>query len=70
MTIAARSKKKATVTMAFTDLASRDIKKKLQRLEELQDKSLRDSSVQDAEKVYHNRETEEEKEWRKRKEEY
>ena len=52
---------KATVTMAFIDQASRDIRKKLQRLEGLQDKSLRDL-VQVAEKVYHNRETEEEKE--------
>ena len=59
---------KATVTMAFIDQASRDIRKKLQRLEGLQDKSLRDL-VQVAEKVYHNRETEEEKEQRKRKNE-
>ena len=59
---------KATVTMAFIDQASRDIRKKLQRLEGLQDKSLRDL-VQVAEKVYHNRETEEEKEQRKRKKE-
>ena len=48
---------KATVTMAFIDQASRDIRKKLQGLEGLQDKSLRDL-VQVAEKVYHNRETE------------
>ena len=59
---------KATVTMAFIDQASRDIRKKLQRLEGGQDKSLRDL-VQVAEKVYHNRETEEEKEQRKRKKE-
>ena len=51
---------KATVTMAFIDQASRDIRKKLQRLEGRQDKSLRDL-VQVAEKVYHNRETEEKK---------
>ena len=57
-----------TVTMAFIDQASRDIRKRLQRLEGLQDKPLRDL-VQVAEKVYHNRETEEEKEQRKRKEE-
>lgn len=59
---------KATVTMAFTDQARRDIRKKLQRLDGLQDKSLRDL-VPVAEKVYHNMETEEEKEQRKRKEE-
>ena len=59
---------KVAVTMAFIDQASRDIRKKLQRLERLQDKSLRDL-VQVAEKVYHNRKTEEDKEQRKRKEE-
>jgi hypothetical protein len=41
--------------MAFIDQASKDIRKKLQKLEGLQDKSLRDL-VQVAEKVYHNRE--------------
>ena len=59
---------KATVTMAFIDQASRDIRKMLQRPEGRQDKSLR-NLVQVAEKVYHNRETEEEKGQRKRKEE-
>ena len=54
--------------MAFIDQASRDIRKKLQGLEGLQDKLLRDL-VQVAEKVYHYRETEEEKEQRKRKKE-
>jgi hypothetical protein len=54
-TPAAGSTKKATVTIAFIDQASRDIRKKLQRLEGLQDKPLRDL-VQVAEKVYHNRE--------------
>ena len=49
------------MTMAFIDQASRDIRERLQRLEGLQDKPLRDL-VQVAEKVYHNRETEEEKE--------
>ena len=58
---------KATVTMAFIDQASRDIRKKLLRLEG-QDKLLKDL-VKVAEKVYHYRETEEEKEQRKRKEE-
>ena len=51
--------------MAFIDQASRDNRKKLQRLEGLQDKFLR-GLVQVAEKVYHNRETEEEKEQKKR----
>ena len=64
MTPGARSAKKVTVTMAFIDQASRDIRKKLQRLEGRQDKPLRDL-VQVAEKVYHNRETEEEKEQRR-----
>ena len=58
---------KTTVTMAFIDQASRDIRKRLQRLER-QDKPLRDL-VQVAEKVYHSRETEEEKVQRKRKKE-
>ena len=52
---------KATVTMAFIDQASRDIRKRLQKLEQLKNMSLRDL-VHVAEKVYHNRETEEEKE--------
>lgn len=53
--------------MAFIDQASRHSrKKKLQRLEGLQHKSLKDL-VQVAEKVNHNRETE--KEQRQRKEE-
>lgn len=60
-------KHKATVTMAFIDQAVRDIKRRLQGLEGSQDKSLRES-VQVAEKVYHNRETEEEKEARRQKE--
>ena len=51
---------KATVTMAFIDQGSKDSRKKHQRLEGLQDKSLRDL-VQVAGKVYHNRET---KEWK------
>ena len=59
---------KATEIMAFIDQVSRDIRIKLQRLEGLQDKSLKDF-MQVAEKVYHNREKEEEKEQRKRKEE-
>jgi hypothetical protein len=53
--------------MAFIDQASRNIRKKCQRLER-QGKSLRDL-VQAAEKVYPKRETEEEKEQRQRKKE-
>ena len=56
------------MTMAFIDQASRDIRKKLQRLEGRHDKSLRDL-VQVAEKVYHNKETEKEKNQRKIREE-
>ena len=44
-----------------------DIKKKLQRLEGLQDHTLQDR-VPEAEKVYHKRETEEEKQEREKKE--
>lgn len=58
---------KATVTVAFIDQSSRDVRKKLQKLEGLQDKSLREL-VQVAEKVSHNRESEEDKEVRKQKE--
>ena len=43
--------------MAFIDQASRDVRRKLQRLEGQQDKSLRDLE-QVAEKVHHKRETE------------
>lgn len=57
---------RATLTTAFIGKAAGDIKK-LQKLESLQEKSLREL-VQVAEKVYHNRETEEEKEERKQKE--
>ena len=56
------------MTFAFIGQANRDIRKKFQRLEGLQDKPLRDL-VQVAEKVYHNRETEEKKAQRKRKKE-
>ncbi|XP_008582059.1 PREDICTED: uncharacterized protein LOC103599693 [Galeopterus variegatus] len=59
-------KHKATVTVAFIDQFSRDIRKKLQKLEGLQDKSLREL-VQVAEKVYHNRESEEAKEIKREK---
>jgi hypothetical protein len=52
------------VTIAFIDQASRENRKKSQRLER-QDKSLR-NLVQDADKGYYNRETEKEKEQRKK----
>ncbi|XP_073075517.1 uncharacterized protein [Manis javanica] len=57
----------ASVALAFIGQSAPDIRKKLQRLEGLQDLSLRDL-VKEAEKVYHKRETEEEKELRKEKE--
>lgn len=59
---------RVTLTMVFTDQAMKDIKRKLQKLDNLQDKSLREL-VQVAEKVYHNRETEEEEKERKQGEE-
>lgn len=52
--------------MAFIDKARRDIREKLQKLEGLQDKLLRDL-VQVAEKIYHNRETEEKEQRKKEK---
>lgn len=57
----------AAVAMAFIGQSATDIKKKLQRLEGLQDLSLKDL-VKEAEKVYHKRETEEEKQEREKKE--
>ncbi|XP_073079445.1 uncharacterized protein [Manis javanica] len=56
----------ASVALAFIGQSAPDIRKKLQRLEGLQDLSLRDL-VKEAEKVYHKRETEEEKELKKEK---
>ena len=53
----------AAVAMAFIGQSASDIKKKLQRLEGLQDYTLQDL-VKEAEKVYHKRETEEEKQQR------
>lgn len=53
--------------MAFIEQSALDIKRKLQRIEGLQDYTLQDL-VKEAEKVYHKRETEEEKEQRKEKE--
>lgn len=57
----------AAVAMAFIGQSASDIKKKLQRLEGLQDYTLRDL-VKEAEKVYHKRETEEERQEREKRE--
>lgn len=57
----------AAVAMAFIGQSASDIKRKLQRLEGLQDYTLRDL-VKEAEKVYHRRETEEEKQEREKRE--
>lgn len=57
----------AAVTMAFIGQSAPDIRRKLQRIEGLQDYSLRDL-VKEAEKVYHKRETEEEKQEREKRE--
>ena len=56
----------ATVAMAFIGQSASDIKRKLQRLEGLHAMALQDL-VRKAEKVYHKRETEEEKKERTRK---
>lgn len=58
---------KAAVKVAFIDQSARDIKRKLQKLEGIQDKSLKDL-VQVAERVYYHREPEEEKKERERRE--
>ncbi|GAB1294990.1 hypothetical protein APTSU1_001022400 [Apodemus speciosus] len=57
----------AAVAMAFIGQLASDIKRKLQRLEGLQDYTLQDL-MKEAEKVYHKRETEEEKQEREKKE--
>lgn len=57
----------AAIAMAFIGQSAPDIKRKLQRLEGLQDYTLRDL-VKEAERVYHRRETEEEKQEREKKE--
>jgi hypothetical protein len=57
----------AAVAMAFIGQSASDIKRKLQRLEGLQDYTLQDL-VKEAEKVYHKRETKEEKQEREKKE--
>lgn len=51
---------KSTFMVVFIDQSARDIKKKQQRLEGLQDKPLRELA-QVAEKVFYNRETERKK---------
>ena len=58
---------KESVAMAFIGQSASDIRKKLQRLEGMQDMDLK-NLVKEAEKVYHKRETEEEKEQRREKE--
>ena len=55
------------MALAFIGQSALDIKKKLQRLEGLQEAELRDL-VKEAEKVYYKRETEEEREQRKERE--
>ena len=55
---------KASVALAFIGQSALDIRRKLQRLEGLQEAELRDL-VKEAEKVYYKRETEEEREQRK-----
>ncbi|KAK1327392.1 LOW QUALITY PROTEIN: hypothetical protein QTO34_014196 [Cnephaeus nilssonii] len=57
---------RASVAMAFIGQSAIDIKRKLQRIEGLQDYTLQDL-VKEAEKVYHKRETEEEKRAKERK---
>lgn len=58
---------RASVIMAFIGQSAPDIRRKLQRIEGLQDYTVRDV-VKEAEKVYHKRETEEEKLERERRE--
>ena len=53
--------------MAYIGQSAPDIRRKLQRIEGLQDYTIRDV-VREAEKVYHKRETEEEKLEREKKE--
>ena len=58
---------RASVIMAYIGQSAPDIRRKLQRIEGLQDYTIRDV-VREAEKVYHKRETEDEKQERERKE--
>jgi hypothetical protein len=57
----------AAIVMAFIGQSAPNIKRKLQRLEGLQDYTLRDL-VKEAEKVFHKRETEDERKEREKKE--
>lgn len=58
---------RASEIMAFIRQSAPDIKRKLQRVEGLQDYTIRDV-VKEAEKVYHKRETEDEKQEREKRE--
>lgn len=58
---------RASVIMAFIGQSAPDIRKKLQRIEGVQDYTIR-AVVREAEKVYHKRETEEEKLEREKRE--
>ena len=51
--------------MAFIEQLAPDIRKKLQQIEGLQDYTIRDV-IKEAEKVYHKRETEDEKQEKER----
>ena len=57
----------ASVIMAFTGQSAPNNRRKLQLIEGLQDYTIRDV-VKEAEKVYHKRETEDEKQEREKKE--
>ena len=56
---------RASVIMAFIEQLAPDIRKKLQQIEGLQDYTIRDV-IKEAEKVYHKRETEDEKQEKER----
>jgi hypothetical protein len=58
---------RASVIMAFIGQSAPDIRKKLQMIEGLQDYTIRDA-VREAEKVYHKREMEDEKQEREKRE--
>lgn len=58
---------RASEIMAFIGQSAPNIKRKLQRVEGLQDYTIRDV-VKEAEKVYHKRETEDEKQEREKRE--
>ena len=58
---------RASVIMAFIGQSAPDIRRKLQRIEVLQDYTVR-GVVKETEKVYHKRETEDEKQERKKRE--